>query len=65
VKFPGGVSAFTFVVGVLSGVVIQWVLALDAPFYVKALCVSLLVLSVLLLFANDVDKMRLKESMKT
>jgi len=63
-KFLEGVSVLTFIGGVLSGMAIQWVLALDAPFYAKALCVSLLLLSALLLFANDFDKMRIKEMRK-
>jgi hypothetical protein len=60
-KILQGVSDLTFIVGVLSGVAVHWVLALNAPFYVKALCVSLLLLSALILFANDFDKMRIEE----
>jgi hypothetical protein len=36
--------------------VVQRFLILDLPIYVKGLCLSLLVLSALLLFLNDVEK---------
>jgi hypothetical protein len=63
-KFMEGVSVLTVVMCFLSGIATYWILTFNWPFYAKALCVTLLVLSSLILFANDVDKMRVKESMK-
>ena len=55
-RFLKGISILTFIVGVLSGVVIHRILILDFPFYMKAVSVSLLVLSALLLFVNEREK---------
>jgi hypothetical protein len=60
-KFMEGISILTFIVSVLSGMAIHWVFTLDFPFYVKALCVSLVLLSALLLFINDFEKAMLKK----
>jgi hypothetical protein len=63
-KILQGVSALTFIAAFVSGMAIHWFLVLDLPVYAKVLCVSLLLLSSLLLFLNDADKTRLKENMK-
>jgi hypothetical protein len=60
-KILQGVSVLTFIVGVLSGVVTQWILVLNVLFYTKVLCVSLLWLSALLLFVNDMAKEEMEE----
>jgi hypothetical protein len=59
-----GLSVLTWIVTLLCGVAIHFVLVVDMPFNVKALSASLLFLIALLVFANDQDKMRLKETVR-
>jgi hypothetical protein len=63
-KIVDNISILTFVAGFIAGRAAYWIWTLDLPFYAKALSVSLILLSALLLCVNDFDKMMLKESMK-
>lgn len=52
-KFLEGISVLTFIEGVLSGMAVQWFLISDFAACAKDLCVSLFVLSALLLFFSE------------
>ena len=63
-KIVDNISILTFAAGFIAGRAAYWIWTLDLPFYAKALSVSLILLSALLLCVNDFDKMMLKETMK-
>jgi hydrogenase/urease accessory protein HupE len=60
-RFIERFSILTYVAAVLCGMAVHWVLASALPLCEKALCVSLLLLSSLILFVNDFEKVMLKK----
>ena len=55
-----GLSALTIIIAIISGMAFQQVLTLDFPLHPKIVSLSLLFLIPFVLFANDMDKERMK-----